>query len=159
MSDARPSIALRRACEADISTFVRLQSDAESAYSAAFGAIRSAEDNAARWADMLRDPELEIWTILAEDQPVGYVGMFQRGADREITYWVDRAAWGRGIATAALRSFVSGVAFRPLFVRVAADNVRSVRVLEKCGFCHALTEISFAEQRGVEIDEFVYRLD
>src|SRR5262245_29265360 len=65
MSDARDSITLRRACEADIPTFVRLQSDAEAAYSAAFGAVRSAEDNAAHWADLLRNAETEVLTILA----------------------------------------------------------------------------------------------
>jgi RimJ/RimL family protein N-acetyltransferase len=159
MSDARVSITLRRACEADISTFVRLQSDAESAYAAAFGAVRGVEENAAHWADMLRNAELETWTILAADKAVGYLGMFQRGADREITYWIDRAAWGRGIAATALKSFVNGVPYRPLIARVAADNARSVRVLEKCGFCHVNTERSFAEHRGAEIDEFVYRLD
>lgn len=44
---------------------------------------------------------------------------------------------------------------RPIFARVAVDNTRSVRVLEKCGFCHVNTKRSFAEHRGVEIDEFV----
>jgi RimJ/RimL family protein N-acetyltransferase len=98
-------------------------------------------------------------TILVGDEPVGYIGIFWQGADREITYWVDRSVWGRGIASAALASFITAVPFRPLFARVAADNTRSVRVLEKCGFRHVNTECSFAEQRGTEIDEFVYRLD
>ena len=159
MNEAISSITVRRACEADISTFVRLQSDAESAYAAAFGAVRSAEEKAAHWAALLRDAETGVWTILAADKPVGYLGMFHRGADREITYWVERAVWGRGIAATAVSSFVGSVPFRPLFARVAADNVRSVRVLEKCGFRHVSTERGFAEHRGVEIDEFVYRLD
>jgi RimJ/RimL family protein N-acetyltransferase len=159
MRDAQPAITLRRARETDIPTFVRLQTDAQAAYAAAFGAVRSEHDIAAHWAKVLRDSENETWVILAADEPVGFIGMFRRGADREITYWMDRALWGRGIAATAVSAFVGGVPFRPIFARVAADNVRSVRVLEKCGFSHVNTERGFAEQRGVEIDEFVYRLD
>lgn len=159
MSDPLPSVTLRHACEADIPTFVRLQSDRESAYAAAFGAVRSAEEMTAHWADLLHNPELEAWTILDADKPVGFLGMFHWETNREITYWVDRAYWGRGIAGTALKAFLSGVPFRPVFARVAADNARSVRVLEKCGFCQVNTERGFAEHRGIEIDEFVYRLD
>lgn len=159
MTDASPSITLRRACEADIPTFVRLQSDRESAYAAAFGAVRTAEERAAHWANLLHDPELEAWTILDADKPVGFLGMFPWESSREITYWVHRADWGRGIAETALKLFLSGVPFRPIFARVAADNARSIRVLEKCGFRQVNTQRGFAEHRGMEIDEFVYRLD
>ena len=152
-------ITLRRASESDIATFVRLQSDAESAHMAAFGAVRTDEEKTAHWSALLGNPDLEVHTILADAEPIGYLGMFERDGDREITYWVDRAAWGRGIASTALHLFMGDVAFRPIFARVAADNARSIRVLEKCGFRRVSTERGFAEQRGMEIDEFVYRLD
>jgi RimJ/RimL family protein N-acetyltransferase len=153
------AVSLRRACEADIPEFVRFQSDPQSAHAAAFGAVNSSDVNTALWAQRLLDPEIETCTILSADQVVGYVGLYGRGADREITYWVDRAVWGRGIASAALRSFISAATFRPLVARVAADNVRSVRVLQKCGFRQVNTMSSFAEHRGAAIEEHIYQLD
>jgi RimJ/RimL family protein N-acetyltransferase len=74
-----------------------------------------------------------------------------------VTYWIDRAFWGRGLATAALREFVREEP-RPLHARVAKDNVGSRRVLEKCGFVLIAEERGFANARGAEIDELVLRL-
>jgi RimJ/RimL family protein N-acetyltransferase len=48
---------------------------------------------------------------------------------------------------------------RPLFARVASDNARSVRVLEKSGFVAVDTERAYAPTRGEEIDELIFRLD
>ena len=44
---------------------------------------------------------------------------------------------------------------RPLYARAAKDNLASIRVLEKCGFRHSHTELSFANARGEEIKEVV----
>ena len=52
---------------------------------------------------------------------------------REVTYWIGRSYWGKGIATRALNEFLT-VDPPPLHARVAYDNVASRRVLEKCGF-------------------------
>jgi [ribosomal protein S5]-alanine N-acetyltransferase len=48
---------------------------------------------------------------------------------------------------------------RPIHGRVAADNVASRRVLEKCGFRVIGTDRGFAEARSAEIEELVLRLD
>ena len=53
---------------------------------------------------------------------------------REVGYWIDRAFWGRGIATTALTAFLRLEQTRPLYAGVAKHNVASIRVLEKCGF-------------------------
>ena len=50
-------------------------------------------------------------------------GAFTVDGDREVTFWIARHAWGRGVATEALRLLVSREAERPLFARVAAHNV------------------------------------
>jgi RimJ/RimL family protein N-acetyltransferase len=47
---------------------------------------------------------------------------------------IDRAFWGRGIATAALSAFLSLEQTRPLHAGVAKHNIASIRVLQKCGF-------------------------
>jgi RimJ/RimL family protein N-acetyltransferase len=56
----------------------------------------------------------------------------------ELGYWVGRAYWGEGIATAAVRALVPH-ALRELKLyrlqgRVFADNPASMQVLERCGF-------------------------
>jgi RimJ/RimL family protein N-acetyltransferase len=79
--------------------------------------------------------------------------------EREVTYWIGRSYWGKGIATGALRAFLTVDPARPLHPRVASDNVASHRVLEKCGFRVVATERSFAEARSGEIEEFVLRLE
>ena len=53
---------------------------------------------------------------------------------REIGYWIDRAFWGRGVATEALSAFLCLEKTRPLYAGVAKHNVASIRVLQKCGF-------------------------
>ncbi|MFL6059886.1 MAG: GNAT family N-acetyltransferase [Marmoricola sp.] len=76
----------------------------------------------------------------------------------EVTYWIRRARWGQGIATAALAELVSVVEERPLWARVASDNVGSASVLERNGFTRVGTEAGFARARGTEIEETIYRL-
>ena len=70
-----------------------------------------------------------------------------------------RPIWGRGLATGALKAFLTVDPSRPLHARVAFDNVASCRVLEKCGFRIVATERGFAEARSGEIEEFVLRLE
>ena len=44
-------------------------------------------------------------------------------------------------------------------VRVAADNARSIAIVEKLGFVQVGTERSFANARGIEVEERIYLLD
>lgn len=66
----------------------------------------------------------------------GYVTSWQPAeGPRELGYWLGRAYWGRGIASEAVKTFLSSSEKRrPLVALVAAHNVASRRVLEKCGF-------------------------
>ncbi len=48
---------------------------------------------------------------------------------------------------------------RPLFARAAADNIGSLRVLQKCGFKIIGTNKDFANGRGEETEEYILRLD
>ena len=51
-----------------------------------------------------------------------------------IGYWVARDAWGRGIATRALKLLCGWARERPLRLTTHPDNVASQRVAEKAGF-------------------------
>jgi RimJ/RimL family protein N-acetyltransferase len=73
--------------------------------------------------------------VLVDDVVAGNM-MSWRSEDgrRLVGYWLDREFWGRGVATEALRLFVTEIKERPLFAYVASTNLGSARVLEKAGF-------------------------
>ena len=62
-------------------------------------------------------------------------------------------------ATRALALFATEIDERPLFARVATDNVASLHVLQKCGFVIYGAARGYADARGMEIDEYLLRLD
>lgn len=86
------------------------------------------------WSRILSDEAIIERSIVLENQIVGHVSSFEMFGEREVSYWIDRAYWGKGIATEALEQFLSLVTIRPLYARTAKDNIRSRRVLEKSGF-------------------------
>ncbi len=77
----------------------------------------------------------------------------------EVSYWIGKPYWGKGVATRALSAFLFHVKVRPLYARVAKDNIASLRVLEKCGFARIGEDKGFANARGEEVEEFILRLD
>ena len=126
---------------------------------AAFGTPATADERIARWRAARANPQNTLHAIVCDDAVVGFAGSFMRGNDCEVTYWVAREHWGRGVATRALSLLVVEETRRPLFGRVAADNIASQRVLRKCGFAMSGRARAHAAARGVEIDELIYRLD
>lgn len=77
----------------------------------------------------------------------------------EVTYWVRRDLWARGLATMALGELLSVVTVRPIWARVAADIVGSARVLLRSRFMRVDEETAYAVARGAVIRECFYRLD
>lgn len=154
-----PHVTLREVIDSDLPDFFRHTSDPESNRMAAFTS-KDPTDRAsfdAHWA-RIRASDAVIRTVLADDVVVGHAAVYGPPEEREVTYFIDRAYWGRGIATAALRALLAVVPERPLFAHAAADNAGSVRVLEKCGFTATGTDWGFANARGAEIDELVLTL-
>ena len=86
------------------------------------------------WAKILADETALTKTIVADGQVAGHIASFLRDGEREIGYWIDRALWGRGIASEALSAFLRLEQRRPLAAGVARHNIASMRVLQKCGF-------------------------
>ncbi|MEU1691692.1 GNAT family N-acetyltransferase [Streptomyces hirsutus] len=154
-------VSLRPVHPSDLPVFFRHMSDPESNRMAAFTAEdptdRSRFD--AHWKRILASPDVVTRTVLADGDVVGNAAVYGKPGEREVTYFIDRYYWGRGIATAALQHQLAEVSERPLLARAAADNTGSVRVLEKCGFKVVGEDRGFANARGAEIDELVLRLD
>ena len=127
------NIRLRAVEPDDLPLFFAHQHDAEAAAMAAF----PSRDRAAfeqHWAKVLADPAKLVRTVVVDGDVAGNVCSFTRDGEREIGYWIDRAYWGRGVATAALSAYLGIEQTRPLNAGVAKHNAPSLRVLQKCGF-------------------------
>lgn len=112
----------------------------------------------AHMARVLSAPDNTNRAITCDGRLVGSIASFVMDGQREVTYWIDRAAWGRHIASRALALLLDIVPDRPLYARAASDNVASLRVLQKAGFEVVGTETSYASGRGTEIEETILRL-
>ncbi|MGX1884067.1 GNAT family N-acetyltransferase [Streptomyces sp. NPDC055287] len=152
------AVTLREVRPGDLDLFFTQFQDPEAKRMAAFGPADPV-DRARFDAHWKRNiAEYVVRTVLADGEAVGSVCVYGEPGDLQVTYWIDRAHWGRGVATAALRELLELVPERPLFARAAADNSGSVRVLEKCGFTVTGHDRGFANARGEEIDEVVLTL-
>ncbi|MFF7445219.1 MULTISPECIES: GNAT family N-acetyltransferase [unclassified Streptomyces] len=154
------NVVLREVHDSDLPVFFRQTNDPEAARMAAFVARDPADWDAfeAHWK-RIRASDALTRTVLADGDVVGTAAVYGDPGEREVTYWIDRAYWGRGIATAALRGLLDLVPERPLYARAAADNAGSRRVLEKCGFRVTAHARGYAGARGEEIDEVVLTLE
>jgi RimJ/RimL family protein N-acetyltransferase len=154
-------VALRDMTEADLDVLFDIQDDETARHMAAFTAPDSEarDDYLAKWRKILADDQITNKVVVLDGDVVGSVGAYVVEGDTEVTYWIRRDVWGRGLATAALAELLSVVTVRPLWARVAADNLGSERVLVRNGFRRVGEEAGFAEARGTEIEEHVYRLD
>jgi hypothetical protein len=83
----------------------------------------------ARWARLRRDRDTTNRVVETEGRVVGQIASFELDGQREVTYWIGRQDWGRGIATRALQQFLTTIELaRPLYARAASDNAGSIRV-------------------------------
>jgi RimJ/RimL family protein N-acetyltransferase len=113
----------------------------------------------AHWAKVRANSAVTVRTVLADEVVAGHAAVFGPSDEREVTYWIAAAYWGRGVASAALRELIALEPARPLHAHAAADNAGSLRVLEKCGFTITGRGRIFAQARGDEIDEVALTLE
>jgi len=153
-------ITLRKTLQSDLESFFRFQLDKEANYLAAFTAKDPADKEVylAKYSKLVDDPTKNMQTILVDGVIVGSVSSFELDGHTEITYWIDKAFWGKGITTTALSMFLATESARPIFGRTAFDNFGSQKVLEKCGFVRTGNDRGFANARQAEIEEFIYQL-
>ncbi len=112
---------------------------------------------------LVRAPQTEF-AIEVDGQAVGGLGLvLGTDIDRlsaELGYWLAEPYWGRGIATDAVRVFVEDAFARFGLVRVFAltfaDNVASIRVLEKSGFVLEGRLRRSAVKAGCIVDQLLY---
>ena len=154
-------LCLREVIAEDLPLFFDFQADPDANYMAAFTAKDPSDREAfaAHWKRILADPATINRTIVCNGQVVGSVASYEEAGKPEVTYWIGKAHWGKGIGTRALAAFLVQVnTARPIYARVAKDNLGSRRVLEKCGFQVIGESKGFANARGEDIDELLMEL-
>ena len=151
------SIAVREVRDSDLEAFFEHQCEPAALRMAAFP-TRAREPFMAHWARIRADPKVVARTVLFNGDVAGNVVSWEQESRRLVGYWIGQAYWGKGVATKAVAQFLAEYPPRPLFARVAQQNVASIRVLERNGF------LLVGEERGVSIaggapaDEFLYAL-
>ena len=148
---------LRDVSDGDLDTLFEHWTDPEANQMAAFTAADPSDRGAfdACWARPRGDEAITARTIEVDGQVVGTISSWSNQGEREVTYWIGREHWGKGIATRALREFLEVERERPLYGVAAKDNAGSIRVLEKCGFAPVGEGKGFANARGEEIEELI----
>jgi ribosomal-protein-alanine N-acetyltransferase len=155
-----PNITLRPAGEDDLPTLFEIQLDEEAQYLAAFvgEAARDREAYLDKYRKILANPEITTKVVEVDGEVVGSVAAFPMEGDIELTYWIRKDMWGRGVATAAVAALLEDVTVRPIHARVVEDNTGSARVLERNGFVRIGSEDAFAEARQAAVTEITYKL-
>lgn len=154
-------VILRDVIEDDLSIFFEQQMDRTANFMAAFAA-KDPSDKAAfqtHWEKILHNETIIKKTVIYSGNVAGHVLSFEQFGEREVSYWIGREFWGKGIATEALSLFLDGIAIRPLYARAAKDNIASIRVLEKCGFKVQGEDKGFSNARVMEVEEYILKLN
>lgn len=154
MSD--PIITLRPVIDSDLPALFEFQRDPVAAEMAGF-TPRDHDAFMRHKAKILSDPSVCLYAALHDDVLIGSAGSFVQGGVRQVCYWIGRDHWGRGLATATLRAFLTMERVRPLHAYTVPHNVASQRVLLKCGFAHIGVERY--EDNGEVVEDAAFRLD
>ncbi len=162
MADDVPgNISLRPMREDDVPALFENQLDGTAQHLAAFTDDRTARDGDAfrqKYRNILADDAIVSRVVEIDGEVVGSVATFPIEGDLELTYWIRKDWWGRGVASAAVAALLDEVAVRPVYGRVVQDNVGSVRVLERNGFVRVGSEESFAPGRRTTVTELIFKL-
>jgi RimJ/RimL family protein N-acetyltransferase len=163
MSSEPPSdrITLRPVEDGDLPIFFVFEQDPTAIHMAAFTAEDPSDRAAfdAHWARNRANTRNIMRTVLVDGEVAGSLAHFEMFDQPQVSYWLGREYWGRGIATAALAAFLKVVTLRPLYARAVKDNRASIRVLEKNGFVIVGEDTGYANGRGAEVEEVILRLE
>src|SRR5437868_586333 len=97
-------IRLRDVTDEDLAVFSAHQQDREAVRMAAFTS-KDPSDRAAfdaHWKKIRANPAILIRTALVDEAIAGHVASWSQSNTRELTYWIGREHWGKGVATRAL---------------------------------------------------------
>jgi RimJ/RimL family protein N-acetyltransferase len=156
----RVDVRLRSVEDADLDQLFEFERDPRAVAMAAFTRADPSDRAAfdAHYQRIRDERELALRAIEVDGAFAGTIASFPMEGRREVSYWIDPARWGQGLASAALQAFLQVELTRPLFARVAQNNVGSAKVLTRAGFVRVDSENSYAEGVGRDVVEHIYRL-
>src|SRR5437762_6927715 len=95
------SITIREVKSSDLATFYEHQLDPEAIRMAAFVCEDPKNKVAfdAPWDKILNSSQITQRTIVSEGHVAGHIACYPHGENIEVTYWLGREFWGRGLAT------------------------------------------------------------
>jgi RimJ/RimL family protein N-acetyltransferase len=111
-------VSLRPVKDADLDALSGQMRDPESVWMAAFTA-RDPDDRAAldaRMARLRRSPDITLRAVTCDGRLAGSIASFVIDGRTEITYWIERASCGQGIASMAAAQFLR-LGARPAAIR------------------------------------------
>lgn len=155
------NMALRAVTSEDLDILFDHQTDETANQMAAFGSKDPFDKLAfhSRWQRILSNPDITARTVIVDNHVCGYIAFFEQLGKPSISYWIGKSFWGRGIATDAVSQFMNIINVRPLFARVALNNVGSIKVLAKNGFKKVGEETSYSDALDTMVEEAIYSLE
>jgi RimJ/RimL family protein N-acetyltransferase len=152
---------LRAFADGDLDALFGWESDPRAVEMAAFTRADPSDRSAfdAHYERVRSNPSNTLLAIDDDGEFVGTVSSFTIEGDREVSYWIDPARWGQGIASRALAALLELESTRPIYGRVASHNAASAKVLARAGFVQVGTDTGFAPGIGADVVEHIYRLD
>ena len=159
--DNSATITLRNVKTSDISIFFEQQLDPEANRMAAF-VRKDRHDRAvfdAHWKRIMDSTGTVNKTILRREEVAGHISCYPQHGELEVIYWLGKKRCGKGVRNSSPKKLLQEITHRPLFARVAKDNIGSIRVLQKCDFKIIGENKDFAQGRGQETEEYIFRLD
>ncbi len=153
------SLRLRPVEDGDLDQLFAFERDPAAVQMAAFTRADPSDRQAfdAHYRRVRANPENTLCAIEHDGILVGQIASFTIEDSREISYWIDPARWGQGLASAALDAFLEIERTRPLHARVAEHNIASARVLTRADFVAVGSEVSYADGVAREVVEHIYR--
>ena len=133
-------VTLRDVVESDVAAFYEHQCEPDACNMVGLEP-RPRNGFVSHWQSLLTNERVQKKTILVssddkvccQGEIAGNVVCYPQDGMRLVGYWLGKRFWGHGIASQAVGLFV-GFNDLPLHAFVRSTNVRSVRVLENCGF-------------------------
>jgi RimJ/RimL family protein N-acetyltransferase len=153
MGQPMNEVSLRDVHESDLPVFFEHQVDPDATRMASFPA-RSRDEFMVHWAKSMSDKTTILKTIVVNGEVAGNIVGWEQSSEPKVGYWLGKEYWGRGIASEALSQFLRHMEVRPLYARVAKQNIASIRVLQKCGFTK-YGEDTFTAMDGGVGEEFI----
>jgi RimJ/RimL family protein N-acetyltransferase len=153
-------IELRDVDDDDLDAIFEMMRDPDSVAMAAFTA-EDPDDRGGFDAWIAREraaPEVSYAVVTENGGFAGTAAAFTVDGEREVSIWLARHAWGRGVATDALHLLVSREPERPLYARAAAHDTGWIAVLTRSGFTEVSRSRVFAPGVGADVEEVVFAL-